>query len=200
MTLKAAALLSALALVAGPAPAATEPLPPPAYAADGRLPVPADYRQWTFLTSSLDMSYNRSRDPDMHMFDNVFVQPQAYRFFVDTGTWPDHAVLVKEIRGASTKGSINRRGQFQTPELMEVEVHVKDGARFADGGWAFFVGDGKAPAQQIPAQADCYSCHRAHGAVDTTFVQFYPTLIDLARGHNTLSEGFRKDEAGDAAR
>jgi hypothetical protein len=199
MTLKPAALLSALALVAGPAPAAPEPLPPPAYAADGRLPVPADYRQWTFLTSSLDMSYNRTTDPDMHMFDNVFVQPQAYRSFLDSGTWPDHTVLVKEVRGASTKGSINRRGKFQTPELMEVEVHVRDAARF-DGGWAFYVSDGKAPAQQIPVQADCYSCHRAHGAVDTTFVQFYPTLIDLARSRNTLGEGFRKDEAAEAPR
>ena len=27
----------------------------------------------------------------------------------------------------------------------------------------------------------CYSCHEQHGAVDTTFVQFYPTLIDAAK-------------------
>lgn len=196
---KAAAVLFA-ALAAAPALAAPDSLPPPAYAADGKLTVPADYRQWTFLTSSLDMSYSRSTDPDMHMFDNVLVQPQAYRGFLDTGTWPDHTVLVKELRGASTEGSINRRGKFQTPGVMEVEMHVKDIARFADGGWAFFVSDGAAPAQQIPAQADCYSCHRAHGAVDNTFVQFYPTLIDLARGKNTLSAGFRKDEAAAPAR
>ena len=28
---------------------------------------------------------------------------------------------------------------------------------------------------------NCYSCHEQNGAVDTTFVQFYPTLIDAAK-------------------
>ncbi len=198
MNLKSALALCAAIFAAVPALAAPDGPAAPVYSADGKLVVPADYRQWTFLTSSLDMSYSAGSSPDMHMFDNVFVQPQAYRSFLDTGTWPDHTVLVKELRGASTEGSINRRGKFQTPEFMGVEVHVKDSARFADGGWAFFDGDGTAPAQQIPVQASCYSCHRAHGAVDNTFVQFYPTLINLARSKGTLSAGFRKDEAAAA--
>ncbi|HZR37099.1 MAG TPA: cytochrome P460 family protein [Nevskia sp.] len=198
MNLRSAVALLAAAICTAPCLAGPESLPAPAYGADGKLPMPADYRQWTFLTSSLDMSYNRTGEPDMHLFDNVFVQPQAYRSFLDSGTWPEHTVLVKEVRGASTRGSINRRGKFQTPQLVELEIHVKDEARFADGGWGFFVSDGAAPAQQIPPQADCYACHRAHGAVDNTFVQFYPTLIDLARSKNTLSAGFRKDEAADA--
>ena len=45
----------------------------------------------------------------------------------------------------------------------------------------------------IPQTADCYSCHAAHGAVDTTFVQFYPTLLPIAKSKGTLSAGYRKE-------
>jgi hypothetical protein len=45
----------------------------------------------------------------------------------------------------------------------------------------------------IPLAADCYSCHAAHAAVDTTFVQFYPTLLPIATRKGTLSTAYRKD-------
>jgi len=47
----------------------------------------------------------------------------------------------------------------------------------------------------IPKGASCYSCHAAHAAVDTTFVQFYPTLLPIAQKKGTLSEAFVKEEA-----
>ncbi|MDE3199600.1 MAG: cytochrome P460 family protein, partial [Acidobacteriota bacterium] len=132
--------------------------------------------------------------PDHSMFDNVFVTPAAYKSFVVTGTWPDKTVLVLEVRGAESKGSINRRGHFQSTELMGLEVHVKDEKRFP-GGWAFF--DFDSPGKNgtlIPSGAPCYTCHREHGAVDTTFVQFYPTLLPIAQQKGTLSEEFLKEE------
>ena len=68
---------------------------------------------------------------------------------------------------------------------MNVEVHAKDTKRFA-GGWAFFYFEGREPAGQIPVSENCYSCHLQHGAVDTTFVQFYPTLLGVAKDKGTL--------------
>jgi hypothetical protein len=47
----------------------------------------------------------------------------------------------------------------------------------------------------IATTADCYSCHQAHGAVDTTFVQFYPTLLPIAQEKKTLSASYLADEA-----
>jgi len=168
----------------------------PAYTADGLLLVPADYREWIFLSAGLDMNYSEKADiSGMSMFGNVFVNPEAYRAFRETGTWPDNTQLVLENRNASSKGSINKHGKYQTVETMGVEVHVKDTARF-DGGWAFFASDdGIAPAQKFPATASCYACHRDHAAVDTTFVQFYPTLLPLAVKKATLSERYVRDEA-----
>jgi len=161
----------------------------PAFLPDGRLSFPAQYREWIFLSSGLDMSYTAAAAmAGASMFDNVFVNPDAYREFERTGTWPDHTMLVMEARGGSTQGSINKRGKFQTDDVMGVEVHVKDTQRFT-GGWAFFAFDGRQPAQQIPSTESCYSCHREHGAVDTTFVQFYPTLLPIARERSTLAPG-----------
>jgi len=170
----------------------------PQYTADGRLQSPANYREWIYLSSGLDMSYReRAGMRDHSMFDNVFVDPEAYRAFVATGSWPDPTVLVMEVRGASSKGSINQTGKFQTSDMMGMEVHVKDTRRFA-GGWAFFAFDDGKPAMQIPQAAECYACHRQHGAVDTTFVQFYPTLLGIAEHKNSLSEAYRKEGAAQA--
>jgi hypothetical protein len=72
---------------------------------------------------------------------------------------------------------------------MGVEAHVKDTKRFS-GGWAFFAFQGHEPANPIPAAAECYACHRQHAAVDTTFVQFYPTLFEVAVRKGTLAPGY----------
>ncbi len=96
-----------------------------------------------------------------------------------------------EARRAENKGSINHAGHFQGGDVMGVEVHVKDEARFA-GKWAFFGFDDQQPAKMIPLRADCYSCHQQYAAVDTTFVQFYPTLLTIAKQKNTLAPAYRK--------
>jgi hypothetical protein len=167
----------------------------PAYSGDGGLLFPANYREWVYLTSGIDMSYSpNAMAMDHSMFDNVFVNPDAYKAFLQTGTWPDKTMLVLEVRVAGSKASINKSGHYQTTELMGREVHVKDESRFP-GKWAFFGFDGEAPGKQVPKEAACYSCHEQHAAVDTTFVQFYPTLIELAKTKGTLSANYLKDEA-----
>lgn len=148
----------------------------PQYTRDGKLAFPSGYREWIFLTSGIDMSYSKIAATMGHsMFDNVFVPVDSYREFLRTGTWPEKTILVKEARAASQKGSINQHGKFQTADMLGVEAHVKDTKRFA-AGWGFFDFQGNDPAERIPEAADCYACHRQHGAVDSTFVQFYPTL------------------------
>lgn len=172
-----------------------ENLHEPSYTTDGRLIPPQDYREWVFLSSGLDMSYSeKAVASSQPVFDNVFVNPEAYRAFRTTGTWPDRTQFVLEVRGSSAKGSINHQGHFQSGAITGMEVHVKDVSRFK-GGWAFFDIDGQSPAKQIPVTQACYSCHSAHGAVDTTFVQFYPTLFPVAQQRGTLSGTYIKDEA-----
>jgi hypothetical protein len=170
----------------------------PTYTSDGRLVFPANYREWIYLTTGMDMDYNP--DPamaDHSMFDNVFVNPEAYKAFLATGTWPDKTMLVLEGRMAANKGSINKKGHYQTSDVMMKSVHVKDESRFA-GKWAFFGFDEGKPSKQIPKEAVCYSCHEQHGAVDTTFVQFYPTLLEVAKQKGTLAPAYLKEETASA--
>lgn len=169
----------------------------PTYSSDGRLVFPAGYRQWIYLTSGIDMSYFPGGMPGHSMFDNVFVNPESYHAFLQTGTWPDKTMLVLEVREAGSNASINKSGHFQTTGLMGREVHVKDESRFP-GKWAFFGFEDEGPAKMVPKEAACYSCHQQHGAVDTTFVQFYPTLIDIAKQKGTLSPAYVHEEAAAA--
>jgi len=136
---------------------------------------------------------------DHTMFDSVFVNPEAYKAFLQTGTWPDKTMLVLEVRVAGSNASITKSGHFQTTELLGREVHVKDEAHFPDK-WAFFGFDDKETAKMVPKEAACYSCHQQHGAVDTTFVQFYPTLIGLAKQKGTLSQAYVKEEAANSGK
>jgi Cytochrome P460 len=180
--------LRILALSVSAAIAASGAVAAPTYTADGDLIPPTDYREWVFMSAGLDMSYSESAMAMGHsMFDNVFVDPAAWQAFKQTGHWPDKAMFVLETRRAESHGSINKKGQFQTEDLMGAEAHVHDEARFK-GGWGFFHFDGTRPAKLVPYQAECYSCHQAHGAVDTTFTQFYPTAKPIAVKAGTFKE------------
>lgn len=183
------AVLFSIAAVSQPEPAAG-----PQYTADNQLKFPENYREWVYLSTGFDMSYSPGAQAGHHMFDNVFVNPESYKAFLETGTWPDKTMLVLEVRGARDKGSINQSGNYQSTERMGAEVHVKDTKRF-QGGWAFFGFDDAKTAKMVPTQAACYSCHSAHGAVDTTFVQFYPTLLPIATSKGTLSASYAKENA-----
>ena len=160
---------------------------------------PHDYREWIFLSSGLGMTYvseegdsasESAREP---RFQNVFVNPSSYAHFMEHGTWPDHSIFVLEIRQSSSEASINEDGRFQT-DLAVVEAEVKD-SRFEDG-WAFYnFGDaGREGQSGAPLAgnrgAACIACHTEHTAVERTFVQFYPTLLDVAREKGTLKTGF----------
>jgi hypothetical protein len=159
---------------------------------DGReLVLPGDYRQWTFLSTGLGMTYNMPRATPL--FSNIFVTPSSYRGFLETGTWPDGTIFMLEARKAVTEGSINKGGQFQT-DIVALEAHVKD-ARLPRG-WGFF-SFGSAPEIKTTGTElvgegveRCVTCHVDNGAVEETFVQFYPAALEAARKKGTLRSGF----------
>ncbi|MSU48415.1 MAG: hypothetical protein EXS37_04865 [Opitutus sp.] len=99
---------------------------------------------------------------------------------MQTGEWPEKTVFILEVRASASTGSINKAGHYQAG-VVGLEAHVKDGARFPSR-WAFFDFGTSAPsAKPLPASSSCQKCHEKNGAVDETFVQFYPSLIEIAR-------------------
>lgn len=192
-------------LQAGPPP--QPPADGPTYVKGDNLVRPANYREWVFIGSGLGLTYDQGANSST-TFTNVFVNPAAYRGFMNTGRWPDKSVFVLEFRASATEAPPNTNGRFQT-RLVGLEAEVKD-ARFADG-WAFYnfrlkpeatgtadaratagaavMGDSAAPLAGKDV-VSCVECHTKNTAVERTFVQFYPTLLEVARAKGTVKAGF----------
>jgi hypothetical protein len=179
---------------------AQAPVDGPQYVNNDHLVRPANYREWVFVGSGIGLTYDQGANGST-TFTNVFVNPAAYRGFMSTGRWPDKSVFVLEFRASGTEAPPNTAGRFQT-RLVGLEAEVKD-SRFPDG-WAFYnfrlkpdaTPRGEAAiADSVPPLAgkdvaSCVECHTKSTAVERTFVQFYPTLLEVARAKGTVKPGF----------
>ena len=168
------------------------------YSTAGELKFPARYREWVFLSSGVGMTYGPAAAANVgrpKMFDNVYVNPESYRAFLESGKWPDKTQFVLEIRSSESIGSINKGGNFQT-DLAAIEMNVKDSSS-PNGEWVFYnfqiaAGKAAALAKPIPKSASCYTCHTNNTAVENTFVQFYPVLYEVAQNKGTVRSNFEK--------
>jgi len=158
---------------------AGETMPGPQYSADGNLIRPNGYREWMFIGSNLNMGYREGGpEPKVPVFHNIYMQREAYKQYVHTGTFPEKTMVIMEQVRGGTNASINRKGTFED-EFIGIEVALKDGSKSADK-WSyfkFFNSDGKIldRAKAFPKEA-CWNCHNEHGATDNVFTQFYPVL------------------------
>src|SRR5260370_2552069 len=120
--------------------------------ADGnQLARPQGFREWMFVGSNLNMGYTEGPAPTESRFHNIYIQPEAYRQYAATGTFPDKTVLVMEVIAAGTNASINKKGQFEDKPIG-IEVALKHEKRLAEQR-AYFNFIGKAGAALPQAQA-----------------------------------------------
>ncbi len=151
---------------------------------NGAISVPrTDYRKdWSFLgTYSADGGEGIG-------FHSVYTQPETVGYFRKNGSFPDGAVLVKEL--FDTEGGDLTTGAVRwASKPVGWFVMVKDTkGRFAgnplwgDGwGWAYF----KAGEPDITAtkdyRAECLACHEPVRPTDLSYVQGYPSLKGKGR-------------------
>lgn len=158
----------------------------PAYTADGKLIPPKNYREWIYLSTGLGMNYGPSARAGS-MFTNVFVNPESYREFKQTGKWPDKTTFALEIYSPATHSQPNAAGQFQDM-LVALEAEVKDTS--TPEVWRYYdLMDGSAPAAALPKGAGCFACHEENAAVEHSFAQFYPQILAIATEKGTLKPG-----------
>jgi hypothetical protein len=167
----------------------------PVFTPGGELMLPDGYREWVQVGMGLGMTYGpsaRKADTPL-MFDNIYVPRDAYRAFIQSGKWPEGTILVKEGRKAENHELLANVGTTQG-EASYLEAIVKDSARFPDTTWAFFAFGGASArrpvAKPIPKTFDCYVCHVDNTAVEKTFVQHYPELMEAAKKFGTVKAGF----------
>ncbi|MBS1824505.1 MAG: cytochrome P460 family protein [Acidobacteria bacterium] len=168
----------------------------PRFSDAGELAFPENYRDWVFLSSGLGMTYGPAAAMALEnpMFDNVYVTPAAFASFKETGKWPEGTMFALEVRFSTSQGSINKGGFYQT-DIAAVEIAVKDTKRFSTG-WAYFDFSGglrprKQTAKELGQNSRCHSCHTPNGAVENTFVQFYPSALAIAEKKGTVKPSYR---------
>jgi len=156
-------------------------LKPIEYTKDGGVPFP-DYSKWVFIGSGV----SDQAKPNLR-FSNIFVDPAAYDQYMKKGVWPDRTIIFSEKRAAASMLPVTPNGGWsQTGEVLAAEMEVKDAAK---GGWNFYeAGPGERIAKPVANSEPCHSCHAQKSAVDNTFVQFYPRLVEAARRNGTYKE------------
>ncbi len=182
-----AGVAALVVLAAGPGLAADAgaPLDVAQYAENGDLRRPADLEAWQLLGVSLGMGYSDAEFDagNPGMFQVVLMEPAAHESFLESGNFADGSMFALMFYGTNKRFSINRVG-FVQDELVNFEIHVKDAARF-DEDRAFFVFEaGDSSAGIVPPGSECVECHRADGAFDGVFAQFYPAMRHLIPAEN----------------
>lgn len=158
----------------------------PEYDARGGLLRPEGYEDWTFVGTSLGISYAEGDEPETGpgQFHSVYMQREAFAHYKRTGKFPERTIFVMTNQPATKKAGpdlINKRGHFAGP-ATGLEVSVKDSERFEEG-WGYFIFSTAGPrkaARAFPTRA-CYDCHAEHAEDDHVFVQFYSTLEEVKK-------------------
>ena len=151
----------------------------PQYDKDGALLRPKDFYSWTFVGSSIGLSYSKTGSQSgPGLFHNVYTQPEAYREYMRTGTFPEKTMFILAMYDSANEVSIAKHG-FIEGDFADMDVSVKDHQHFPEG-WAYFNFSGEngklaEKAKAFPKTA-CFTCHAEHGEHDNVFTQFYPIL------------------------
>jgi hypothetical protein len=156
------------------------------YSASGELQYPGNLVEWIQSGASVGGRYDGAEfDPENPgVLGVVQMEPSAYRYFMENGTYADGTMFLLSFYEATSKSDPQLSG-FVQGALNSQEIHVIDRSRFDDDGHAFFIFETRDTpvSTRIPAGNECIACHTEHGDFDATFIQFYPDLrAKLASG------------------
>lgn len=128
---------------------------PHSTAGDAPVPYPEGYRTWAHVKSTA-IGPNHKDYPRNGGFQHFYANAEAMAGY-RTRSFPEGSVVVVEWL-EMTENS----GAFAEGPRRQVDVMVKDSARFAStGGWGFqrFVKDSKTELAASPTPQECFTCH-----------------------------------------
>jgi hypothetical protein len=180
------AIVSALALVLLCAPhakiaSAADTKTSKVVAADGTLRMPSDYRTtYQFMGSWAIAADQDKGSKEIHV---VYASPGTIAAYQKTGKFPEGAVLVKEVYGASTgamtTGSVSRAETLKGWFLMVRDTRGSHPGNklWGDGwGWSWFDAPNPTKTTSTDYKTDCLTCHIPAKATDWIYIQGYPVL------------------------
>jgi hypothetical protein len=160
----------------------------PKWTSNGQLILPTGFHEWVFLGSPLTPHALNGGNAPFPEYHNVYVQPEAFRAYRETGEWPEGTIMLKELQltrpGSNADGSaieVSGRGFFPGAR-NGIDISVKDSKRFKDtNDWGFFNFGHHAPPYAKTADAQsieaCAGCHIAN-ADKMVFSKFYKPILD----------------------
>ncbi|MBL4782740.1 MAG: cytochrome P460 family protein [Porticoccaceae bacterium] len=122
---------------------------------------------------------------DASGFHDVYTEKETVDAFRKTGTFPDGATLVKELRVSEANNYTTGSGvSYATKGIKQWFVMIKDAkGRFADNplwgdgwGWALYKYGDRDKNVATSYKTDCLGCHVPAKAKDLVYTEGYPTL------------------------
>ena len=150
---------------------------------DGNINVPRDYRLWAFLGSWYVVAKGSNDTAGAPGFHTVYTQPRSVEHYLKTGTFPDGAVLVKELLKVGT-GELTTGDARWPTDVEGWFVMVKDtqgrhagNPLWGNGwGWAFFTVDDPNKTTTRNWRIECLGCHVPAKTTDWVYTHGYPLL------------------------
>ena len=154
---------------------------------------PDGYREWVYVGTPLtpnDLNPPEAAFPEFH---SVYIDPVSYQHYMDTGTFRDGTVLIKELASVGSTKAVSGNGYFMG-DFVGLEATIKSSEHFPDepGNWAYFSFGHAYPLADTAAAfatAACNACHASSAADDFVFTQYYPVLRAAKGGQSTALGG-----------
>jgi hypothetical protein len=135
---------------------------------DKELVLPANYQSWVALSPAT---------PGMpallssHLVSKVYVEPTAYDGFLKRGVWPNHTVIVLELRDKPTPARTPCDG------VIGLEVAAKDNSRAPDP-WSYYgiIYDQHKHDASDSAKRVCSDCDNSDRPTDMRLAMYFPAL------------------------
>ena len=120
-------------------------------------------------------------------FHDVYTEAATVQHYRETGSFPDGATLVKELRASESGDYSTGLGvNHATNEIKQWFVMIKDTeGRFPDNtiwgdgwGWALYKPDNQAQNVATDYKTDCLGCHVPAKDTDWVYLEAYPILAE----------------------
>lgn len=146
----------------------------------GKISLPADFR--------LSMAHLGSwivPEGDASGFHDVYAPATVVSAYRKSGKFPDGAVIVKELRAATTADyTTGKNVSYASAKVKQWFVMIKDAKNRFPGnknwgngwGWALFKTDNPGVNVSNDFQKDCIGCHIPAKQTDWVYVEAYPSL------------------------
>lgn len=148
---------------------------------DGSISLPKKFRTWAFLGTWVVAS-EKGADSASQLH-NVYTQPETIEAYRKQGTFPDGAVIVKELlkteTGKMTTGQVSWAHEVTGWFVMikDTKGRYADNKLWGDGwGWVLFSADNPTKPVTKNYKIECIPCHLPAKNNDWIYVRGYPDL------------------------